>query len=688
MINNGFLINNRYEVVDQIGSGGMSDVYRAKDHVLGRYVAIKVLKKEFADDANFIVKFRTEAQSAAGLEHPNIVNIYDVGCEQGNHYIVMEYVEGITLKTYIEKKGQLSFKEALSIAIQVGRGIQAAHAKDIIHRDIKPQNIIISTEGKVKVTDFGIARVASANTINAEVMGSVHYASPEQARNGYVTNTSDIYSLGVVMYEMVTGRVPFDGESMVAVAIQHLQDEMVTPSTYAPNLPISLEKIILKCTQKNPDRRYASMDELLADLRQSLLTPDKDFVVLAPLVAGTTRVISRGELNEIQQKAKTVKKDERIFDDDDDEYDDDEYDDDEYDDDEEGGFLNKKMEKAVTIMGIVAAVVIVILVVYLLGSVFGVFNFGPGKDKNPTPPGSGSIVSEQQAEQVEMIDVTGMTYDAAKEALQALGLELVQDGTEVSEDFKPGEIISQSVKEGDMVTAGTAIKVVLCVGEEAKVPDVSGQDSDLAKQMLEDAGFSVNREYEYNEAVETGLVIRQDPGKDTKLNKGDTVTIYISQGMEKVKVPDVVGKTEADAKKALEAIGLKVGTVKQESSATVPAGSVISQSVKKDGYADAGSKIDLVISTGQVAMYKCEAKVTAPEGYQIVSADIEVSVDGEDEPLYSAIDVTSFPYVIKINNIEGHTSGVVTIVWTYIDEADGTEKTSQPQESVINFEKQ
>ena len=309
MLNNGTFIANRYEIVGQVGTGGMSDVYKAKDHALGRYVAIKVLKSEFSEDTNFVSKFRTEAQSAAVLEHPNIVNIYDVGSENGIHYIVMEYVEGITLKTYIEKKGQLTYKEALSIAIQVGRGIQAAHAKNIVHRDIKPQNIIISTDGKVKVTDFGIARAVSENTIHSDVMGSVHYASPEQARNGYVSNRSDIYSLGIVMYEMVTGRVPFDGDSTVAVAIQHLQDEMDPPSKYAPNLPISLEKIIQKCTQKSPDRRYDSMESLLIDLRKALLNPNEDFVTLVPFSQDKTRVLTDDEVNEIKKKTEAVKQD-------------------------------------------------------------------------------------------------------------------------------------------------------------------------------------------------------------------------------------------------------------------------------------------------------------------------------------------------------------------------------------------
>ena len=370
MLTEGMFIDDRYEVVGKIGAGGMSDVYKAKDHTLGRFVAIKVLKQEFSEDVNFVTKFRTEAQSAAGLEHPNIVNIYDVGSQDGMYYIVMEYVEGITLKTYIEKKGQLSFKEAISIAIQVGRGIEAAHNKNIIHRDIKPQNIIISTEGKVKVTDFGIARAASANTINSDVMGSVHYSSPEQARNGFVDGKSDIYSLGIVMYEMVTGRVPFDGDTTVAVAIQHLQEEMVSPSAYAPDLPISLEKIILKCTQKNADRRYENMADLLVDLKKSLINPDEDFVtIINPDTDGKTRKFEEEDIERIKQEAEGIETAE-------------EEEEEDAEEEEEEGELNPKMEKAVTIAGIVAAVIIVGIVIYLVGSIFGLFKFGSSDKKD------------------------------------------------------------------------------------------------------------------------------------------------------------------------------------------------------------------------------------------------------------------------------------------------------------------
>ena len=383
MLTKGSYIADRYEILDKIGTGGMSDVYKAKDHILGREVAVKVLKQEFAEDVSFVTKFRSEAQSAAGLEHANIVNIYDVGSENGMYYIVMEYVEGITLKTYIEKKGQLNFKEAISIAIQVGRGIEAAHNKGIIHRDIKPQNIIISTEGKVKVTDFGIARATSSNTIHADVMGSVHYSSPEQARNGYVDGKSDIYSLGIVMYEMVTGRVPFDGDTTVAVALQHLQEDMVAPSAYAADLPISLEKIIQKATMKSPDRRYASMEDLLMDLKKALVSPNEDFVTIVDAEeAERTRVISAAEQEKIQKELLDSQSDEDEFE----------------DEDEEDGPVNPKLDKAITIMAIAAAVIILGIVIYIIGSFAGIFHFGSKKDED----------AQEKVEKVEMINVVGM----------------------------------------------------------------------------------------------------------------------------------------------------------------------------------------------------------------------------------------------------------------------------------------
>lgn len=292
MIKSGMIIGDRYEVLEKIGTGGMSDVYKAKDQKLNRLVAVKVLKQEFSENRNFVSKFRVEAQAAAGLMHPNIVNVYDVGEEDGIHYIVMELVEGITLKKYIEKKSRLTTKEAISIAIQVSMGIEAAHNNHIIHRDIKPQNIIISKEGKVKVTDFGIAKAASSNTITSNVMGSVHYTSPEQARGGFSDEKSDIYSLGITMFEMLAGRVPFNGDTTVSIAIKHIQDEMPDIREFVPDLPIGVENIVKKCTQKSPDRRYQCMADIIKDLKHSLINPDD---VIAQLDVqdeiGKTRIV-------------------------------------------------------------------------------------------------------------------------------------------------------------------------------------------------------------------------------------------------------------------------------------------------------------------------------------------------------------------------------------------------------------
>lgn len=690
MLNNGTFIANRYEIVGQVGTGGMSDVYKAKDHALGRYVAIKVLKSEFSEDTNFVSKFRTEAQSAAVLEHPNIVNIYDVGSENGIHYIVMEYVEGITLKTYIEKKGQLTYKEALSIAIQVGRGIQAAHAKNIVHRDIKPQNIIISTDGKVKVTDFGIARAVSENTIHSDVMGSVHYASPEQARNGYVSNRSDIYSLGIVMYEMVTGRVPFDGDSTVAVAIQHLQDEMDPPSKYAPTLPISLEKIIQKCTQKSPDRRYDSMESLLIDLRKALLNPNEDFVTLVPFSQDKTRVLTDDEVNEIKKKTEAVKQDEPEPEEDDmSEYDDDDDDMSEYDEDdddaEEGRFLNSKMEKIVGIMRIVVAIIIVIIVVYILGSFFDVFHFGSKKNnsKNDT------LVSEDVEESVVMIDLKGKTLDEAKTELKKLGLNVTEAGTEISDSYEKGQIIDQDVAKGETVKTGTTIKVTVSAGSEEEnakdvdVPDVTGKTAEAAMATLEDKNLTVSREFEFSNDVPSGQVIRQDPKAGKTVKEGTKVTIYVSQGTESIKVTDVRGKSEADAKAALSDFDVTTTT---EHSDTVAEGNVISQSISGGQYAEKGASITIVVSSGpEKISYYIKSPVKAPTNVTVTSADISLYKAESSDLIQSWSGITSFPYTVEAHDIDVP-KGTIVITWHYTD-SNGAEQ-SQEQSQDVNFNKE
>ena len=601
MLTEGMFLVDRYEILNKVGAGGMSDVYKAKDHILGRVVAIKVLKTEFSEDMNFVTKFRTEAQSAAGLEHPNIVNVYDVGSENGMHFIVMEYIEGITLKTYIEKKGQLSFKEATSIAIQVARGIEAAHNKDITHRDIKPQNIMISTEGKVKVTDFGIAKAISSNTLSSDAMGSVHYVSPEQARNGFIDGRSDIYSLGIVMYEMVTGRVPFDGETTVAVAIQHLQEEMVEPSAYAPEVPVSYEKIVLKMTQKSPERRYQTVGELLVDLRKALVTPDEDFVVIAPLPVSTTRVINGEELEMIQSTANAsdLDKETGFVSVDEDE----EYDEDEEEDDDEAPLLDPKTEKIVSIAGIAIFSIIVIIILFMIGNMLGGV-FGSGREEE-TESISTEMTEETEAH-VEMIQVTGMMYEDAQKALEEIGL-LIQIGDYKDTNDADGTVLEQSIEEGEMLKEGTVVEVIIAGVDEndlVDVPNTVGFPEADAINTLTAMGFKVDKKFVNSNDVEKGKVVSQSPAGG-KLAKGSRITIAISEGKGKTTIPgNLVGKDTNNASQKLQAAGLWIN-ITEEYSSSVASGLVI----RVDGagtQVDVGSTVNVVVSKGpeKPATYK------------------------------------------------------------------------------------
>lgn len=694
MLEIGSFLSDRYEILSKVGAGGMSDVYKAKDHILSRFVAIKVLKQEFSEDSSFVTKFRAEAQSAAGLEHPNIVNIYDVGSENGLYYIVMEYVEGITLKTYIEKKGQLSFKESASIAIQVARGIEAAHNKNIIHRDIKPQNIIISTDGKVKVTDFGIAKATSSNTISSDVMGSVHYASPEQARNGFVDGRSDIYSLGIVMFEMVTGRVPFDGDTTVAVALQHLQEEIARPSIYAPDLPISFEKIILKCTQKTPDRRYQTIEELLTDIRRSLAHPDEDFVTIAPLVdGGKTKVISPEELDKIKEGrgvAEDLNDDDTDADngdeyaddeDDDDEYDeslldddDDEEDEDDEDDDDDGKLLNPKMDKAITIMGIVTAVIIVIVIIYLALSVAGVFKFGGKKNsesqqtESQTQTESESESETQTETEGQMIDIRGMSVEDAQKAVDRLKLDLTVFAFETKQsDQKDGTILEQDVKAGDTVKRGSQINVVIAgkgdsTSEMVKIPSVIGKTKSSAKSTLESAGFSVTFEYgDYNNSVAADVVTAQSPSAKKQAAKGSTVTVTLSPGQKPITVPNVVGASQSQAESALAGAGLKYTYADSQYSDTVPAGSVISQTKSGETVA-AGTTITLTLSKGKQEISTNVSKGISYSGEGTV-VKAEYKLVGKSGTVYdkgSYENTSSF----TVSGTMKEATGSIVVTWT------------------------
>ncbi|MBQ5446771.1 MAG: Stk1 family PASTA domain-containing Ser/Thr kinase [Lachnospiraceae bacterium] len=604
MLRKGLFISDRYEVTDKIGSGGMSDVYKAKDHKLNRFVALKVLKSEFSDDKNFVTKFRVEAQSAACLQHPNIVNVFDVGEDNGIYYIVMELIVGITLKKYIERKKQLPVKEAVSILIQVSQGIEAAHNNHIIHRDIKPQNIIISKEGKVKVTDFGIARAASANTISSNAMGSVHYISPEQAKGGFVDEKSDIYSLGITLYEMLTGHVPFDGDSTVTIALQHVQNEIPSAKEYVPDLPVSVEKIIEKCTQKKPDRRYLKVSSLIADLKHSLIAPDEDFVKIVTGVDETsaTRKITDEEVAEIRKKSgfekpeldiPVINKDNEVIDDDDDDIKDDLED---FDDES-----NPKLDKIIAIGGIVTAVIILVIVAFLVISIAG-----NGCSSGKKTGSSGSTALDANHTKVPKLE--GLSKQEAIDALKnaTLGYVIEQD---YDDKVKEGYVISASKEKGDIVKKHTTITLVISRGgKKFDIPDVVGKTKDEAKQILEDKGLKVKIVYEKSDSIPIDQVMKCDPVAPTQVAAGDEITLTVSSGTDAtfVKVPNLQGMTETAAKATLDAQKLKLGTVSEEFNDSIQEGKICRQDVEAKSDVTEGSTINVWISKGR------DPQVTVP----------------------------------------------------------------------------
>lgn len=702
MVKIGMIIGDRYEIQEKIGTGGMSDVYRAKDHKLNRFVAVKVLKQEFSENANFVSKFRVEAQAAAGLAHPNIVNVYDVGEENGIYYIVMELVEGITLKKYIEKKARLSVKEAVSIAIQVSMGIEAAHNNHIIHRDIKPQNIIISKEGKVKVTDFGIAKAATSNTITSNVMGSVHYTSPEQARGGYSDEKSDIYSLGVTMFEMLTGRVPFNGETTVAIAIKHIQEEMPSPREYVSEIPVSVEQIVFKCCQKSPDRRYQSMGELIADLKRSLMTPDEDFVKMVdPNEEGSTKMMGSSEREQIKRQARSRdsmeeamhlrreadtkknvrRKKEPVYEIDEEEEDEDEeeeideseyeYEDDEEEDDED---YDPKMERITTVLAVIAAILIGCIVLFLVGKALGLFDgtlFGGQSEEQQQE-------EEEEKEQVEMIEVEGKDVDEVKVALLNLGLT-PEIEYEESIEYAQGIVMKSSVSKGTMVEEGSNVVLTVSAGSEGvKVEDTVGMSEAEATATLGKSGFVVNKTESHDPYIKAGNVITQSPAAGSKAPKGTTVTITISLGPEvtKVQVPDLMGKGEEEAMALLVESGLQlgaVGEVNHEDPALT--GLVCYQSYSVGTYVDAGTVVDINISVGPAqATYRFMEAIAGPTpeedpGYQSGTM-VTVTLMADDGTQLLSTQTASFP--IQQQNITGIKSPTGYVLFQYVNQTATT----------------
>lgn len=618
MLRPGVYLQDRYEILEQIGSGGMSVVYKAKCHKLNRLVAIKVLKEEFSSDSNFVSKFKMEAQAAAGLSHPNIVSVYDVVDEGRLHYIVMELVEGITLKTYIAKKGRLEVKESIGIAIQVAQGIAAAHGQHIIHRDIKPQNMIISKDGKVKVADFGIARAVSAQTLNSAAMGSVHYISPEQARGGFSDERSDIYSLGITMYEMVTGRVPFEGETTVAIALAHLEDAVVPPSVYNREIPANLERIILRCIEKKPERRYPSANEVIADLRRTLVEPESEIVKPVPTGYGSrtpvreepyamTRKIRDDELAQIKdglppkresardyaarpvaetaathKPVREARGSERSSGKQDDE-------------------VNPHIERMLAAAGIVVAIIIVAVLLVVFAKLGGIFQAGSGlfggtQSAQTTEAADSETLDDTQ---VLMPSVLELSEDLAEARLKESSLNMKRT-YEYFDDVEKGTVARQDPEPGQVVAKWSNVSVVISSGSDkvdiAELGIVS-MDSVEAGRLLEKKRLAVNFVEEENEVVQKGLVLRYEP---QLVAEGGTVTVYVSSGphVNTVPVPNIVGKTEEEAIALLAENGLLPGDTAALPSDTVPRGSIVSQSGGENGQIEIGGKINYIVSSG------------------------------------------------------------------------------------------
>ena len=555
----GRVIGNRYEIIEKIGEGGMATVYKAKCNILKRYVAVKVLRDEFTTDEEFIKRFNTEAQAAASLTHPNIVSIYDVGHEENIYYIVMELVQGKTLKEIINEDGALPWKWALNVSIQVASALEMAHKNNIVHRDIKPHNIIITEDGIAKVTDFGIAKAVSNSTITAfgTTIGSVHYFSPEHARGGYTDAKSDLYSLGVVMYEMLTGRVPFDADTPVSIALKHMQEKPIEPIKLNPTIPYAVNKIIMKAMEKDPNERYQSATEMLKDLSMALKNPEGDFVE------------QKDFTNQYTQRIPTLGEQEYIKND-------------KIEDDEEQEEPKNKMSKKKKIIITIAIILGIILI-----PIIGFF-------------GTKALMDAGVPKDVDLPNLVGKTLEEANKEIEGTDITLEQT-EEFNADVEAGKIISQDPPyvDGYTVKENSTIKIVISKGtEKAVVENVKGKTYEEAVQILEKANLKVERVDQTSQTVEAGIVIDQEPGEDEEVNAGDTVKLYVSSGtgIEQVEVENVVGKTEEEATSILTKAGLKVNVGYKEDSSK-PTDTVLSQDVAEGEKVDEGTTVTIVVNT-------------------------------------------------------------------------------------------
>ena len=760
MVKIGMVIGGRYEIQELIGTGGMSDVYRAKDNKLNRNVAVKVLKQEFSENREFVAKFRREAEAAANLMHPNIVTVYDVGEDNGISYIVMELVDGYTLKQYIEKKSRLTINECISIAIPIASGIEAAHNNGIIHRDIKPQNVIISKDGKVKVTDFGIAKTTTSNTISSNVMGSVHYTSPEQARGGFSDEKSDIYSLGITLFEMVTGRVPFNGDTTVAIAIKHIQEEMPSPRNFVEDIPISIEQIILKCTQKSPDRRYQKMSEVIEDLKKAYISPNENFVkidtyeknsvtkdYLNPLYrreknsggedleitnpASENLVRVNRKRNENLELPRNVKNT----------------------DERQSGSAsregrkpapkqpeknvpsgkkpqpstqakaqvkpkpqspnkpaqgkpapsnkpkqgsksapskqsqniaykkkssnNESVEKIKTVVICAIAVTIGIIVLIILGRALGIF----------------SSDREDDTKFVTIPSVSGKNATEAQRNLENNGFE-VEIAYERSDDVATNRVIRTEPSAGNNVEEGTKVTIYVSMADDAVlIPDVTNMTEAEATAKLENEGFKVTKLTEKSDSVTKGNVVSQTPEGGSQADDTKSVTIVISDGSgkEKVKMPDLTGKTEDEARSLVEGVGMSVTSVTEVYSDSVDVGLVCGQSYTAGSVVKEGSEVTLKLSLGpEPRYYSCNIMVQAPEHYAGGPATIVLKTADGTELFHESAPI--FPYNINLSQIYGVSKGIVEVTYTVmtqeevVDDNGNVSVQNAPAQDTVSYE--
>lgn len=624
MVSIGTIIGDRYEILEKVGSGGMADVFRAKCHRLNRYVAIKILKQDYSEDTKFVTKFRGEAQAIAGISHPNIVGIYDVGEENGMYYIVMELVDGITLKKYIEEKGKLSVKEAVGIALQIANGLEAAHSNHIIHRDIKPQNILIARDGTAKVTDFGIAKAASSNTITANAMGSVHYISPEQARGGYSDEKSDIYSLGVTMYEMLSGTLPFNGESAVAIALAHIQEEAVPLVALDATIPKGISNIVNKCMQKKTELRYSCVADLIADLKMFLQDPSGDYGVIGNLYkndgtifmskddVNTLRDASRKGMGPVEQKPEPQEPEEP-------------------EEPESNSDVDPKLEKALVFGSIGVAIIIGLVILYMVGRVLGFW----GSAKPESNSGSSSTTASETAkpgsdtsgDEITLEDYANKIKDYVETDLSNYDITCTVT-EEASDEIEKGYVIRTSPAAGSTVAKGGKVELIVSSGvEQVSIPDTTGDTITDAYQTLNDKGFKVKQGEDVYSSQAIGKVAYTKPAAGKKVDKGATITIYPSKGEETkyVKVPNLLGMTRSQAKSALEKAGLKYGSETKSYSSTQK-NRVCVQSVSSGNEVEEGSTVDVTLSLGPEKTYTYEGSVTIanPFEYETDSGIIKV----------------------------------------------------------------